>query len=318
MSKILELAKEDTRRFSIFPIKYPELYKHFKNHQATNWTSEEIDLSQDVRQFNEKLNDKERHFLKHVLAFFAQSDGIVNENLAIRFYKDVPIAEARAFYTMQMLIETVHAETYGLLLDSFVSNEEEKEKLFNAVETMPTIAKKAQWAMKYLRSKEDFTKRLLAFAIVEGIFFSGSFCAIYWFKKRGLMPGLGMSNEFISRDEGLHWQFAVELYKTLGLSISEDEFRNMVKEAVEIEAEFVSGALPVEMLGINSSSMIEYIEFVSDQFSLAFGFKPIFNSKNPFEWANLQNFERKTNFFEKRVSEYQKSMDKNLSFDEDF
>lgn len=304
--------------YSLLPIKNPKLWEHYKNHLSSFWTVEEIDLTQDSRDFEEKLSENERHFIKHILAFFAQSDGIVNENLAYRFYREIKIPEARAFYSIQSAIETIHAETYGLLLETLVKNEDERDQLFNAIENFPEIAKKANWAISHMNSKKTLAERLVAFAIVEGIFFSGAFCSIYWLKKRGLMPGLAQSNEFISRDEGLHWTFAADLYNHLELELDPTLFSIMVMEAVELEKSFISSALPVSLIGMNDKLMCQYVEFIADEFCAKFGMSKIYNSENPFSFTILQNLERKTNFFEKRVSEYQNKASTKLGFDEEF
>jgi ribonucleotide reductase beta subunit family protein with ferritin-like domain len=252
------------------------------------------------------------------LAFFNEADGIVNENLAVRFYKDVSLQEARAFYTMQLATETVHSETYSFLIDTYVTDPQEKEKLFNAIANFPTIAKKAQWGLKWLESQESFTKRLICFAIVEGIFFSGAFCAIYWLKKRGLfLEGLSKANEFIARDEGLHWEFAASLFKNLGLKIEQEEYESILREAVEIEKEFVKDALPVSLIGMNADLMCQYIEFVADFVTTEFGLKKVYNAKNPFDFMELISLKGKNNFFESRTTQYQKATDRKISFDED-
>lgn len=305
-------------KYSIFPIKNTEIWEMFKKHQNAFWTSEELDFAQDVIDINTKLNKNEIHFITHVLAFFAQADGVVNENLAIRFYKDIDMPEARAFYSMQILMETIHAEVYGLLIDTYVANEKEKDRLFNAIENIPTVAKKAKWAIKWIDSQESFAKRLIAFALVEGVFFSGSFCSIFWFRNRGLLKGLGAANDFISRDEGLHWQFAALLYKKLNLSISKEEFIEILNEAVEIEKEFVTDALPVSMIGMNQNLMCDYIEYVADRVSSAFGFDNVYNAKNPFDFMKLMDVEVKSNFFEERVTNYQRSPVREISFDGEF
>jgi len=306
-----------SNKYSIFPIQYPKIWECFKNHEAAFWTSEEVDLEADLVDLK-KLNENEIHFIKHILAFFAQSDGIVNENLCMRFYNDVDIAEAKAFYSMQILIETIHAEMYGLLIDSYVSDDKEKEYLFNAIETIPTIKEKADWGLKWISSQEDFATRLVAFAIVEGLFFSGSFCAIYWLRKRNLLPGLALANDFIARDEGLHWVFATVLFQEMKLSISKEKFKNIIEEAVQIEKKFICEALPVSLIGMNSDLMSKYIEYTADRISQKFGFGKIYNSDNPFDFMKLIDLEGKTNFFEKRVSEYQKPQDRNINFDSEF
>lgn len=275
---------------------------------ATFWTAEEIDLASDLNDW-ERLNKDEKHFITHVLAFFAASDGIVNENLALRFYNDVQIPEARCFYGLQIAMENIHSETYGLLIDTYVKDNKEKDRLFRAVQTLDCVAKKAQWAMKWIRSNRSFAERLVAFAAVEGIFFSGSFCAIFWLKKRGLMPGLATSNEFISRDEGLHCEFACLLYSLLSKDERLDKLTitKIITEAVEIEKEFITEALPVSLIGMNATMMSQYIEYVADFWLQQLGVDKVYNSANPFEWMELISLEGKTNFFEKRVSEYQKA-----------
>lgn len=304
-------------KYSIFPIQHPKLWDAFKKHQAAFWTAEELDFGQDLADLK-RLTPEQLHFITHVLAFFAQSDGIVNENLAARFYTDVDLPEARAFYSMQMLIETVHAEVYGLLIDTYVPDETEKNRLFNAIETVPCVQKKAAWALKWIDSQESFAKRLIAFAIVEGVFFSGSFCAIYWLRKQGLLPGLAAANDLIARDEGLHWTFAVDLFAQLGLKIDEADFQAIMKEAVEIEREFICDALPVSLIGMNKELMSQYIEYTADRVSQRFGFSKIYKTENPFDFMRTMDIEIKTNFFEARVTSYQKPQDRNLNFDTDF
>lgn len=305
-------------KYSIFPIQRPKLWESYKKQQHAFWTAEELDFASDISDWHNKLNDKERHYITHVLAFFAQSDGIVNENLAVRFYGDVDFPEARAFFTAQMFIETVHAEVYGLLIDTYIRSNEEKEKLFDAINTMPTIAKKGQWALKWIDSQESFAHRLVAFAAVEGIFFSGSFCSIFWLRKRGLMKGLASANELIARDEGLHWEFATDLYKEMQLSIPAEEFVAIFKEAVAIEQDFVRDALPVSLLGMNADLMSDYIEYTADRLSERFGFEKIYGTKNPFDFMALIDLETKKNFFEMRPTEYTRPGNRDLSFTTDF
>lgn len=300
------LLEKNPKRFVLFPIKHDAVWAMYKKAEASFWTAEEIDLSSDTADW-QKLNDNERHFVSHVLAFFAASDGIVNENLAMRFSNEVMIPEARCFYGFQIAIENIHAETYSLLIDTYIKNPKERERLFNAIETVPCVKKKADWALRWIESKESFAERLVAFAAVEGIFFSGSFCSIFWLKKRGLMPGLTFSNELISRDEGLHCDFACLLYSMLEHKLSEDRIREIISEAVSIEKEFVTEALPVDLIGMNSRMMSEYIEFVADRLVGSLGCQKIYNAKNPFDWMELISLQGKTNFFEKRVAEYQKS-----------
>lgn len=295
-------------RFVLFPLKYHSVWELYKKHMAVFWTAEEIDLAADLTDW-EKLTNDERHFISHVLAFFAASDGIVNENLALRFYNDVQIPEARTFYGFQIAMENIHSETYSLLIDTYIKDPEEKDRLFNAMTTLPCVEKKAKWALKWIKSDESFAHRLVAFAAIEGIFFSGSFCAIYWLKKRGLMPGLCTSNEFISRDEGLHCEFACHMHSLLSKEnqISQEVIKQIITEAVEIEKEFITEALPVSLIGINSILMSKYIEFVADHWLQELGCEKFYGTANPFEWMELISLEGKTNFFEKRVSEYQRS-----------
>lgn len=295
---------ENPRRFVLFPIEYPEIWAMYKKAQSSNWTAEEVDLSQDVAEF-EALTDNERHFLTHVLAFFAASDGIVNENLVQNFNNEVQIPEARCFYGFQIAIENVHSEVYSLLIDTYVKDRTEKDKLFNAVETIPCVAKKANWALKWTNSDvASYPERLVAFAAVEGIFFSGSFCAIYWLKKRGLMPGLTFSNELISRDEGMHCDFACLLFNMLEYKIPDERVVEIIQGAVDGEIEFISGALPVELIGMNSKLMTQYIKFVADRLLTQLGVPKVYKVANPFDWMNLMSLQGKTNFFEKRVGEY--------------
>ncbi|KAL5723039.1 ribonucleoside-diphosphate reductase [Ranunculus cassubicifolius] len=293
-------------RFCMFPIEYPQIWEMYKKAEASFWTAEEVDLSQDQRHW-ESLTLDEKHFITHVLAFFAASDGIVLENLGVRFMKEVQIAEARAFYGFQIAIENIHSEMYSLLLESYIKDSNEKRNLFRAIETVPCVRKKAEWAMKWINGSESFAERLIAFACVEGIFFSGSFCAIFWLKKRGLMPGLTFSNELISRDEGLHCDFACMLYGLLKNKLSEERIRGIVSDAVEIEREFVCEALPCKLVGMNCDLMSQYIEFVADRLICALGYEKIYDVQNPFDWMELISLQGKTNFFEKRVGEYQKA-----------
>ena len=300
------LLEKSNDRFVLFPIKYDDMWEMYKKSMASFWTAEEIDLSQDLDDWN-KLNDDERHYIKHILAFFSASDGIVNENLALRFYSEVQIPEARSFYGFQIAMENIHAETYGLLIDTYIKDPKEKDYLFNAIDNIPCIKKKADWALKWIYGQEDFALRLLAFAAIEGIFFSGSFCSIFWLKKRGLMPGLTFSNELISRDEGLHTDFACLLYKYIENKPNKEKVIGLIKEAVEFEQEFITEALPVSLIGMNSDLMGQYVEFVADRLLNEIGMEPIYNSENPFDWMELISLQGKTNFFEKRVSEYQKA-----------
>lgn len=303
------LLTEKSDRFVLFPIKYPEIWRFYKKAEASFWTAEEIDLSQDLVDFNNKLNPDERNFINHVLAFFAASDGIVLENLAIRFMKDVKIPEARCFYGFQIAMENIHSETYSLLIDTYIKDPNEKTRLFNAIETIDCVKKKAQWAMKWISSTKSFATRLVAFAAVEGIFFSGSFCAIFWLKKRGLMPGLTYSNELISRDEGLHCDFACHLYSILqpANKLSNKEIYEIIDEAVRYENEFITEALPVSLIGMNATLMTQYIKFCADRLIYALGHPKYYKVENPFEWMELISLENKTNFFEKRVAEYSKT-----------
>ena len=300
------LLREDPSRFVLFPIQNPEVWDMYKKAQASFWTAEEIDLAADKKDW-ERLTDNERHFIKHVLAFFAASDGIVNENLAMNFANEIQIPEARCFYGFQIAIENIHSETYSLLIDSYVKEQAEKTFLFNAIETIPCVKKKADWALQWTdASYASFAERVVAFAAVEGIFFSGSFCAVFWLKKRGLMPGLAFSNELISRDEGLHCDFACLLYGMLQSKLPVERVHEIIGDAVESEKEFVTSALPVELIGMNSTTMSQYIEFVADRLLRSLGVPELYGSSNPFEWMELISMEGKSNFFEKRVGEYSK------------
>ncbi|KAG7668832.1 hypothetical protein Ndes2526B_g00539 [Nannochloris sp. 'desiccata'] len=321
------ILKENPDRFVLFPIKYEAIWEMYKKAEASFWTAEEVDLSSDLVHW-ESLNDDERHFVSHVLAFFAAADGIVNENLGIRFMKEVQIPEARAFYGFQITIENIHAEMYSLLLETYIKDPVQKNFLFHATDNVPVVKKKADWAMRWISSAESFAERLVAFACVEGIFFSGSFCSIFWLKKRGLMPGLTFSNELISRDEGLHTDFACMLYNHLQTTqLPKERIASIVREAVEIEKEFICDALPVDLIGMNSRLMSQYIEFVADRLLVALGNEKEYKVTNPFDWMELISLQGKTNFFEKRVGEYQKAGVMNsvggegmhtLSFTEDF
>ncbi|WVZ06953.1 hypothetical protein V8G54_020299 [Vigna mungo] len=293
-------------RFCMFPIQYPQIWEMYKKAEASFWTAEEVDLSQDLRHWD-SLTDGERHFITHVLAFFAASDGIVLENLAARFTKEVQAAEARAFYGFQIAIENIHSEMYSLLLETYIKDSTEKNHLFRAVDTIPCVAKKAQWALRWIDATDSFAERLVAFACVEGIFFSGSFCSIFWLKKRGLMPGLTFSNELISRDEGLHCDFACLLYSLLRKKLTEERVKEIVREAVDIEREFVCDALPCALVGMNGELMSQYIEFVADRLLGALGCGKVYDVQNPFDWMELISLQGKTNFFEKRVGDYQKA-----------
>ncbi|WP_394851339.1 ribonucleoside-diphosphate reductase small subunit [Pontibacter diazotrophicus] len=316
------ILKENPNRFVLFPIQNDKVWQMYKQAEASFWTAEEIDLGQDLKDW-ENLNDGERHFISHVLAFFAASDGIVNENLAVNFMNEVQIPEARCFYGFQIMMENIHSETYSLLIDTYVKKQSEKDHLFNALETVPAVGRKGEWALKWIES-ENFAERLIAFAAVEGIFFSGSFCSIFWLKKRGLMPGLTFSNELISRDEGLHCDFACLLYSMLNNKLSEERVHEVIRDAVAIEQEFVTDALPVDLIGMNSKLMSQYIEFVADRLLGELGCSKLYNSTNPFDFMEMISLQGKTNFFEKRVGEYQKAgvggdKDKKVfSLDEDF
>ncbi|WOL12842.1 hypothetical protein Cni_G21610 [Canna indica] len=300
------LLADNPDRFCMFPITFPSIWEFYKKAVASFWTAEEVDLSQDLSHWR-RLSPDEQHFISHVLAFFASSDGIVLENLAGRFMRDVQLPEARAFYGFQIAIENIHSEMYSLLLDTYIKDPEEKSRLFHAIDTVPAVARKAEWALRWIESSGSFAERIVAFACVEGIFFSGSFCAIFWLKKRGLMPGLTFSNELISRDEGLHCDFACLLYTLLRNKLSEDRVREIVADAVDIEREFVCGALPVALVGMNGDLMSQYIEFVADRLLVALGYAKIYGVANPFDWMELISLQGKTNFFEKRVGEYQRA-----------
>src|SRR5688500_5929529 len=317
------ILKENKDRFVLFPIRQHEIWKFYKQAEASFWTAEEIDLSQDLRDWV-NLNDGERHFITHVLAFFAASDGIVNENLAEHFISEVQYTEAKFFYGFQITIENIHSETYSLLIDTYVKDTKEKDKLFHAVDTMPCVKKKADWALRWI-SQGNFQERLIAFAAVEGIFFSGSFCSIFWLKKRGLMPGLSFSNELISRDEGMHCDFACLLYNThIENRLPAETVRGIIMDSVAIEKEFVSDALPVKLIVMNADLMCQYIEFVADRLFSSLGVGKVYNAENPFQWMELISITGKTNFFEKRVGDYQKAgimgnrNDQVFSLDEEF
>ncbi|HZE85258.1 MAG TPA: ribonucleoside-diphosphate reductase small subunit [Puia sp.] len=299
------LLKENKDRFVILPINYPKVWEMYKKHEASFWTAEEIDLSGDMQHWN-KLNDGERHFISHILAFFAASDGIVNENLAVNFMSEVQLPEARCFYGFQIMMENIHSETYALLIDTYIKDPQEKHRLFHAIETVPAVQKKAEWALRWIENG-NFAERLVAFAAVEGIFFSGSFCSIFWMKKRGLMPGLTFSNELISRDEGLHCEFACLLYGMLNDKLTQDEIYSIIGDAVRIEKEFITEALPVDLIGMNARLMQQYIEFVADRWLGELGHPPMFRATNPFDFMEMISLQGKTNFFEKRVGDYQKS-----------
>jgi ribonucleoside-diphosphate reductase beta chain len=325
MSQIEPILQENKNRFVIFPIKHHDIWEWYKKMEASFWTAEEIDLSQDLNDWNNKLNDDERYFVKHILAFFAASDGIVNENLAENFVNEVQYAEAKFFYGFQIMMENIHSETYSLLIDTYVKDENEKDDLFNALEIFPAIKKKADWALKWIES-DSFAERLIAFAAVEGIFFSGAFCSIYWLKKRGLMPGLTFSNELISRDEGVHCDFAVHLHNHhLINKVPKDRIRSIIVDALNIEREFITESLPVSLIGMNAVLMTQYLEFVADRLLVELGCEREYNTTNPFDFMDMISLQGKTNFFEKKVAEYQKSGVMNtdgeaqkISFDADF
>ena len=298
------LLQESNNRYTIFPIKYHDIWNMYKKAQESFWTAEEIDFAADLNDW-EILTDNEKYFIENILAFFAGSDGIVLENLAGRFLKEITVPEARAFYSFQIYIENVHSEVYSLMIDTFIKDTAKKHKLFNAIDTIPCVQKKALWAKKWIESDSSFATRLIAFAIVEGIFFSGSFCAIFWLKKRNLMvKALGTSNELISRDEGMHTDFAVLLYNYIENKLSDNEFNLIMREAVEIEKEFITKSIPCNLIGMNSKLMEQYIEYVADRLIQQLGYNKIYNSKNPFKFMENMSVTGKTNFFEKRVSEY--------------
>ncbi|KXJ94523.1 ribonucleotide reductase [Microdochium bolleyi] len=302
------LLQENPQRFVLFPIKYHEIWQMYKKAEASFWTAEEIDLSKDLHDWNNKINEDEKYFISHILAFFAASDGIVNENLVERFSGEVQIPEARCFYGFQIMMENIHSETYSLLIDTYVKEPAQRTHLFNAIDTIPAIRKKADWALKWISDREStFAQRLIAFAAVEGIFFSGAFASIFWLKKRGLMPGLTFSNELISRDEGLHTDFACLLFSHLKNRPSKKLVEEIIIDAVKIEQEFLTEALPCALLGMNSNLMKQYIEFVADRLLVALGNEKVYRATNPFDFMENISLGGKTNFFEKRVGEYQKA-----------
>lgn len=308
MNTTLEpILTENPNRFVLFPIKHDDIWQFYKLSEASFWTAEEIDLSADLVDWKDKLNDNERHFIKHVLAFFAASDGIVNENLAENFVSEVQYTEAKFFYGFQIMMENIHSETYSLLIDTYINDTAEKDHLFNAMETLDCVKKKANWALRWI-DEASFAERLIAFAAVEGIFFSGSFCSIFWLKKRGLMPGLTFSNELISRDEGMHCDFACLLYNDhIVNKLSPETIHTIITDAVAIEKEFVTDALPVNLIGMNAELMCQYIEFVADRLLVALSHPKVYNVENPFPWMDMISLQGKTNFFEKRVGDYQKA-----------
>eukprot|EP01124_Arcella_intermedia_P012289 TRINITY_DN1863_c0_g1_i1.p1 TRINITY_DN1863_c0_g1~~TRINITY_DN1863_c0_g1_i1.p1 ORF type:complete len:372 (+),score=58.00 TRINITY_DN1863_c0_g1_i1:212-1327(+) len=299
------LLRPNPQRFVLFPIQHNDVWQMYKKAEASFWTAEEIDLQADLPHWN-ALQKNERKFINYVLAFFAASDGIVLENLAGRFMREVEIPEVRCFYGFQQAIENIHSETYSLLIDTYIKDAKKKMKLFRAIETIPCVKKKADWALRWMNSTASFAERLVAFAAVEGIFFSGSFCAIFWLKKRGLMPGLTFSNELISRDEGLHCDFACLLYSKLLRKLDTTTIYTIIRDAVDFEKEFISEAIPVELIGMNSTLMKQYIEFVADRLIYALGYPKYYHTANPFDWMELISLQGKTNFFERRVAEYQR------------
>ena len=320
------LLQENKDRFVIFPIEHHDIWEWYKKCEASFWTAEEIDLHSDLNDLSTKLNDDERYFIKHILAFFAASDGIVNENLAENFVNEVQYSEAKFFYGFQIMMENIHSETYSLLIDTYVKDDKEKDQLFKAIETFPAIKKKADWALKWIES-DSFAERLIAFAGVEGIFFSGSFCSIFWLKKRGLMPGLTFSNELISRDEGVHCDFAVHLHNHHIINkVPKERIREILIDALNIEREFITESLPVSLIGMNAKLMTQYLEFVTDRLLDQFECEKEFNVTNPFDFMDMINLQGKTNFFEKRVAEYQKAgvlnndkkEESNFGLDDDF
>ncbi|GAB3709777.1 ribonucleotide-diphosphate reductase subunit beta [Flavobacterium koreense] len=325
MSFVEPILQENKDRFVIFPIKHQDIWEWYKKQEACIWTAEEIDLHTDLNDWNNKLNADEKYFIKHILAFFAASDGIVNENLAENFVSEVQYPEAKFFYGFQLMMENIHSETYSLLIDTYVKDEAEKYELFHAIETFPAIKEKAEWALKWIES-DSFAERLIAFAAVEGIFFSGSFCSIFWLKKRGLMPGLTFSNELISRDEGMHCDFAVHLHNHhLVNKVPKARITEILTDALNIERKFITESLPASLIGMNATLMTQYLEFVTDRLLVELGCDRVYNSSNPFDFMDMISLQGKTNFFEKRVAEYQKAGVMNsdseaskISFDADF
>jgi ribonucleoside-diphosphate reductase beta chain len=325
MATVEPILQENKDRFVIFPIKHQDIWEYYKKQEACIWTAEEIDLHTDLNDWNNKLSDDEKYFVKHILAFFAASDGIVNENLAENFVSEVQYPEAKFFYGFQIMMENIHSETYSLLIDTYVKDEVEKNELFHAIEVFPAIKEKADWALRWINS-DSFAERLIAFAAVEGIFFSGSFCSIFWLKKRGLMPGLTFSNELISRDEGMHCDFAVHLHNNhLVNKVSKARITEILTDALSIERRFITESLPVSLIGMNANLMTQYLEFVTDRLLVELGCDRVYNSSNPFDFMDMISLQGKTNFFEKRVAEYQKAGVMNtdadaqkISFDADF
>lgn len=323
MSTNEPILQPNKNRFVIFPIQHADIWDWYKKQEASFWTAEEIDLEQDIVDWENKLSEDERYFLKHILAFFAASDGIVNENLAENFVSEVQYTEAKFFYGFQLMMENIHSEVYSLLIDTYIKNEKEKAELFQAIEVFPAIKKKADWALKWVES-DSFAERLIAFSAVEGIFFSGSFCAIFWMKKRGLLPGLTFSNELINRDEGLHADFAVFLHQNhIKNKVPKSRITEILVNALQIEREFITESLPVSLIGMNAVLMTQYLEFVTDRLLVEYGCEKVYNVTNPFDFMEMISLEGKTNFFEKRVSEYQKAGVKSggtgsIAFDSDF
>lgn len=312
-------------RFTVFPIQHPVLWDFYKKHVSTFWTVEEIYLVDDLSDWNNKLNDNERYFIKNVLAFFAGADGIVNENLVLNFYNEIELPEARQFYAVQIMMESIHSETYSLLIDTYIKDSNEKIKLFNAIDTIPAVKRKADWALKWITSDKPLIQRIIAYSIVEGVFFSGSFCAIYYLNSRGLMKGLSTSNNFISKDENLHCEFAIELYNMISDEerLEESVVHELFKEAVEIEREFITESLPCNLLGMNSNLMYQYIKFVGDRLLKLLNYSPIWEVDQPFGFMESISLGTKENFFENRVSQYQRAgvgqleSDRTITFDED-
>ena len=301
------LLKSNSKRYVLFPIMYKDIYDLYKKAESSFWTTQEIDLTKDIDDWG-KLSHDEKNFIKNIIGFFAGSDGIIMENLAARFMDEIQIPEARAFYSYQIFNESIHSETYSLLIDTYIKDRDEKVHIFNSIENIPSVAKKAMWAYKWIQNKDvNFAIRLIAFAIVEGIFFSGSFCAIYWIKKRGLMPGLTFSNELISRDEATHCEHAILLYSMIKNRVDKNVVHEIFKEAIEIEKEFITESIPCAMIGMNADLMKQYIEFVSDRLLVQLGYEKIWNTENPFDFMEMISLNGKTNFFERRVSDYAKS-----------
>ncbi len=325
MAAVEPILQENENRFVIFPIKHHDIWEWYKKMEASFWTAEEIDLHQDLTDWNTKLTEDEKYFIKHILAFFAASDGIVNENLAENFVNEVQYSEAKFFYGFQIMMENIHSETYSLLIDTYVKDDVEKDRLFKAIEVFPAIKKKADWALRWIDS-DSFAERLIAFAAVEGIFFSGAFCSIYWLKKRGLMPGLTFSNELISRDEGVHCDFAVHLLNHQFVNkVPPARIKEILLDALTIEREFITESLPISLIGMNAKLMTQYLEFVTDRLLQELGLEKEFNVTNPFDFMDMISLQGKTNFFEKRVGEYQKAgvlnsedQETKISFDADF